>query len=62
MASRVPMPAGLEIASCTAMFLGALGLDFQRQLEQVGTLTGIVWVDICCYELDGYRQNGSKWK
>ena len=60
MASRVPMPAGLEIASCTAMFLGDLGLDFQRQLEQVGTLTGIVWVDICCYELDRYRQNGNK--
>jgi len=46
MASRVPMPAGLEIASCTAMFLGDLGL------EQVGTLTGIVWVYVAMNWID----------
>ena len=40
------MPAGLEIASCTAMFLGDLGL------EQVGTLTGIVWVYVAMNWID----------
>lgn len=63
MASRVPMPAGLEIASCTAMFLGNLGLDLKndswnRLVPSLGSSGWIYvamnWIDIGKMEIKGH--------